>query len=179
MNKTIIAGLLTSSLVFGIPAHATGKWSVHLDAGVSKYDDDKQLNLSDDSDSALSAGIGYNFSDKLSLELSYNDFGAVVVNRTDLEFSSISLAVIGGVPLNNKLTLTGKLGIERLKGESNVSINNAFVNFGFNVEETSTKGFAGVGLNYAINDTLSIRSNLDLHDSADIKVLSAGVKYTY
>jgi len=175
MKKTLFTGLLSAGLLLSTQVQA-GTWSIHGNIGTTNFDDD-ELVLNDDSDTFTSAGLAYNLSDSFSIEAAYNDFGAAGVDGNSLDFSSISLATIGSLPISENWNLTGKLGVERLESESNINL--GFLGVNFNVEEKSTKAFAGIGLDYSFNDVLTIRTNLDFHDSADIKVLTAGIKYNF
>lgn len=179
MKHFVMIGLMSTGLLLGAQAQAAGKWYVHASAGAVKYSEDDEVVLDDDSDTAFSAGFGYQLGENSAVELAYNDFGAAVTGGTDLEFSSISVAWVGGVPLSDNLTLIGKLGVERLKGEANLRVDNPFVSFNFNVEDDSTEAFAGLGLDYAFNDSVSLRAGVDLHDGADINVLQAGLKVRF
>lgn len=179
MKKTLLAGLFSVSLLGATSVSATSNWSIHFNAGISQYDEDDNIMLDDDSDTTFSAGLAYALSDSLSIEAAYNDFGAAVVRDIDLDFSSISLALIGKQPLSEKWALTGKIGVERLEGESSFNIDTTFFSANFSIEEEATEAFAGIGLDYRLNPSITLRSNLDFHDSGDIIVLTSGLKYSF
>lgn len=179
MKKTLLAGLFSVGLLSAASTSAASNWSIHFNAGISQYDEDDGIMLDDDSDTAFSAGLAYELNDSLSIEAAYNDFGAAVVRGIDLDFSSISLALIGKQPLSEKFALTGKIGVERLEGESSFNIDTTFFSANFSIEEEETEAFAGIGLDYAFNPSITLRSNLDFHDSGDIIVFSSGLKYNF
>lgn len=117
--------------------------------GQSQYD---TVQISDDTDTALALGLGVDLSPNLGLELSYNDFGQVGINNTDIDVTGFAGAVVGRVPVGASLDLYGKIGFDIWEADAS------------NASTDGNDLFFGLGINYALSQSAALRLEYNRHD---------------
>jgi OOP family OmpA-OmpF porin len=140
MHKRILfAGLLLSAaLPLAAQADNEHGWYGAMSLGVSSYgnsqDDEDNLRSElnsegiqadvhvDDNPGAVGIGLGYHFGDTFALEASYIDLGDATAHihafspgdfnlREHLDASGVTLDAIGLIPVSERVSLFGKLGV--------------------------------------------------------------------
>jgi len=98
-------------------------------------------------DLSLSILGGYALNDILSVELAWQDYGSSEVKNSNDEVSAdaILVSLVGNMPLGNDVAVFGQLGI----GSWNYSWGN--------VDESDTDVFLGVGIEYWVSGSASLR----------------------
>ncbi len=124
---------------------------------------------------------------KVLLELGYTDFGDFDFNGTwntvpDVgtdEANAISASIGYSHPINNKVSVIGKLGVSHWKAEVNEV-------FGGTPESSSASGndlMLGLGLNYKLNNTWGLRLEWERHqdvwDTDDADAIALKVIYNF
>lgn len=99
----------------------------------------------DGKDTAWKIFGGYQFSRHFAAELGYTDLGEVNLSAgpftETLELNAIELVAVGMLPVADRFSLFGKLGVYRGEVEDNT-------NFGFSAKETNTGLTFGFGARY-------------------------------
>lgn len=117
----------------------------------------------------LKAAVGWQFSPFVGVELSYNDFGQFpgpTPAFTDFDMTGVSAAVIGTLPVSERLALYAKAG------QVWWSTDSSFFFFGRNagVNESGTLSFSeadvllGVGASYELSDQLELELEYNYHE---------------
>jgi OOP family OmpA-OmpF porin len=123
---------------------------------------------------------GYNFNPNFALEGSYFDLGSFDFNASLLpaatqrgEASSLrgfALDLVGTVPLRDRLSGFARLGVNNAKVKQSFSGNTT----GTGLSNRSDRGWNekyGIGLRYAMSDTLSLRAELERYHIEDNRIL--------
>ena len=177
---SLVSGLLLTTLFAGT---ATAQSNAYVFGAIGNANSDVALgglNRVDDDNSSYKLGAGYAFRPNLSLEFAYQDFDRhsgetdcppgfaclviPVAARADL--TGVSLAVVGSVPLSDKFSAYGKLGIFSWDVE--------FEGFSSPFDDSGEDLLYGVGLRWSVDERWKVfaeyeRVELDL-DTALIGV---------
>lgn len=181
---SLVAGVLLTTMLSGTAA-AQGKFHVFGALGNASSDVALGgLNHVDDDSNSLKLGAGYAFTTNVSVELAYQDFNRhdgetdcppgfaclVIPVSARADLTGVSLAVVGDVPLTDRLSGYGKIGFFSwdVKFEG---ISSAF-------DDSGEDLLYGAGLKWRIDDRWKVfaeyeRIELDL-DTAQI-----GVSYDF
>ena len=118
-------------------------------------------------------GIGYSFTPTLSAELSYHQFGdSTLVDvasgiSVTAGVSSFTAAVVGNYPINEQVSLLGKIGFARNKTDLTASLGNVSAS----ASSSKTSLYYALGGEYNINEKYAIRAQYedfgDIDDSTD------------
>lgn len=148
-----------------------------------------------DRDTAFKLYGGYQLTPHLAVEGGYFDLGKFGYTahtaplgslRGDMRVRGLNLDLVGTVPLTDRLSLLGRVGVnharvnDRFAGTGSVSV----------ARTTASKSEAnakfGVGVNYAFNDALSMRLEFERYrvndaigNKGDIDTLSVGLVYRF
>ena len=128
------------------------------------------ISITDQTDNGSKFFGGYRFNRNIALEAGYHDLGR---SRWDITASnpagtgagkaritSWSLSLVGSMPINDKLSVLGKIGMNRWKVESTFPINaGALVDQSF--AHTSRGLLLGIGGQYDFNERLSVRAEYE------------------
>lgn len=141
----------------------------------------------DDSDTAFRVLGGYQFNKYLGAELGYADLGKATISgagiSASVEAKAWDLVAVGRVPLADKFSLFGKLGMYR--ADSDLSSNTALIPAS---SDSNTDVTYGLGAQYDFNKNLGVRAEWQQYkkvggDSTggegDVDVMSLGVVYRF
>ena len=135
----------------------------------------------DDSD-GFSLGFGYKLSSTYSWELTYRDLGTV---KEDYEyesyrssFTNIEFSVTGALPISEKVSAYGRLGMSKLKVELKELV------YGESDSETVSKNRAviGVGIRGTLSENTGIRFEYTRHakwNDLSLSTLSLGLDWSF
>ncbi len=210
MKKIIASTLIAASTIVVSPSVFAGDWYMAGSIGQSdfkggKSDIDNALTSAgvtglssrlDDKDTAYKLQVGYRFTPNLAVEGGYVDLGKLKymasftggTGRAEIKATGWNLAVVGSLPLGQDFSLFGKLGMIDAKVEANVFATGAGGAASAGVSDTSWKGHWGFGLDYAVNQKMAIRAEIErfskLGDNnttgeGDVDLLSLGVVFKF
>ena len=181
---SLVSGLLLATLFAGT---ATAQSNAYVFGAIGNTDSDIALgglNRVDDDNSSYKLGAGYTFTPHLSLEIAYQDFDRhsgetdcppgfaclviPVAARADL--TGVSLAVVGSVPLLDKLSAYGKLGILRWDVK--------FEGFSSAFDDSGEDLLYGAGLKWSIDDRWNVFAEYEGVD-LDADTLQVGVSFHF
>lgn len=184
MKKQLLAVLIGASTLAAVPAMAAGQMYAGLWLGQSKVDLDVDLPpgiSEDDTDTFLSIGGGYKFSENAAVEVAYNDFGEWSASgggaKATVEATSISVAAVGSYPLDGGFSILGKIGLEMWDAEGGGAFSGE--------DEDGTDIFFGFGGGYDLTEAVSARLEYQLHsfeaggEDADIDVFNLGFTFNF
>jgi len=184
LKKRFLSIVLTICCLYGVCGVSyAGQWSAGVLVGQSSVDDLEDACFGtctvDDSDTALGINVAYNFSDAWGVELGYMDFGSFGVDGTftslmidyqvEADGSVVYLAGTGTLDLNDKWSLTGRLGI----GSLEVDASSSLVSFSEREEEL----FIGVSADYLVTDSFNLGLRLDNVD--DVTAISLAGQFRF
>lgn len=152
MKKIAFAVLLSA---LAAPAFAEGMY-----AGVNLGQSDA------DGFSANSFSIlgGYTIDKTLAAEVAYVDLGS----DSSVDVSALSVSAVGSYPINDQVSVLGRLGIASTKVEVSVP--------GFSGSESKTALTYGIGGQYNVSSTVGVRVGYDIYkaEGDDVSNLSIG-----
>ncbi|HSC68997.1 MAG TPA: porin family protein [Cellvibrio sp.] len=193
MKKQLLAAALLTSVT--VPAMASDFYLV-ADLGKAELDIQVEDGYSK-SDTAFSLGGGYKFNETFALEVVYRDLlgfntqqtddledGDYLNIKSDTSVTSIQASVVAQFPLNEAFALYGRLGAGSIKLETDYVFDAVVFgerDSGSNtVSNSKTKVVIGVGVKYALNESVALRAEYNQYDKwEDIKISSATVGLTY
>lgn len=119
----------------------------------------------DDTDTAYSLGLGYQFNQNFGLEANYVDFGSVKASGTvlglpftaDVSTTAFQLAVTGALPVSESFAVTGKIGA----AHASVDMSGALGGVAAATSANSNDLTYGIGVRYNINKTMAIRAQYE------------------
>jgi len=191
MKKTLLALLAVigvSANSATLSAETSTGWYVGANLGFSRTTLDREpregLIEDDKSDLSWSLRAGYRFHQNWAVEAGYTDLGESRYHFPDepqgtLKFKTLHLSAIGILPLTERLSVFGKLGVAYLQSDDS------------GVDRSSdTVPHAGLGLSYALTKTIDLRTDYDYFGRAQLgegsisakttsQVLSVGVDYRF
>lgn len=137
----------------------------------------------DDKDTAWKILGGYQFNRNLALEFGYIDLGEVSASgpggSASIESSAFELVALGILPLADKFSVYGKVGLYR--GETDATAP------GISLSESNTDLTFGIGVRYDITRNLGIRGEWQKYQDvgggeigeADVDVISVGIIWRF
>lgn len=185
----------TEGLYFGLNI---GQASYDVSLSDAALLDDGSLSSAslDDSDTSLSLTVGYQMTPNFSIEGGYIDLGefsfdatsngsgwlypAGPVNAT-IETTGLFFDVKGQVPLTEKISLYGKLGL--LKWDADVNVSISLGSGSESIDDTDT--FIGMGGSVILSQdeasTIALNVDYTLYelDDLDVDVFSVGIQIGY
>lgn len=196
--KKILFALITSATALGGISAAHAADDVGPYAGVGLVSTKHNYNLSNDtsngdrSSTEWSGKIygGYNLNKNLAVEGGYTDFGSTDYNYSvgaanghiDSKSHSFYLAGKGSVPINQQLSVFGKLGVAYNKNEVHGTGLAAPYAAGDN---NRTNLYASVGGEYALNEKVSVSLEYEHYGKNDVDqgrkkgAVSLGARYNF
>lgn len=157
--KKIIA---LAALAF-IAAHASAAdktWYIGGDIGSTQFkaDGDKERKT------GFGATLGYSLNENVAFELQARRLGKATFNETisnvnytsTFKVNSLSVSVLGIVPLNNEFSLFGRLGYARNTLDLSIKPSNASASI--TADGHKNKALFGFGADYKIDKNLSLRA---------------------
>ena len=201
-SKTLIAiGLLSAVSV----SYASQGFYIGANIGQASYDttlsdfdslQDGSLFAAslDDSDTSISLTFGYQLNPNLALEGGFIDLGELVVSATSngggtlyaagpvtakISADGLFFDVKGLLPLNEKFSLYGKLGL--LKWSEDAVLSD--VTGSLSGDDDGTDIFFGVGASFNITNSIALNADFSRYqideDSTDVDVLSLGIQFGF
>ena len=170
--KNIRIGLIAlTSSIFVLPTHAAGNW--YLGGAVTQTFVDE--NGIDDDDTGGKVFGGYRFNDYFAVEASYYDFGKLDEGVNQLDIDGGSLSIIGSIPVAERFSIFGKVGIHDWDVEVSGPVTSRFS------DDSDTDAFYGIGVEYALSDLWDIRGEFERYevDDFDLDVVSIGVSFNF
>ena len=179
-NKAAAVAVLITGIAAAAPAMAAGEWYAGGALGQA-YIDENIDGVEIDADStAFRVFGGYAFSDYFALEASYLDFGTfkdtVDVSGVPVDVSAttdgFSLAVLGSLPMSERLSLRGKAGVFFSDGRSTVA--------GVRENDPSDESaFVGAGLGYDLSERAGVFLDVEYYDLDDAEPLLASLGFAF
>ena len=175
------AAVLPVVLLASLPAHADGNWFVGGSIGSSTIDDTIETIPVDTDSTSIRLYGGYEFNKHFAIEFGYLDFGefteSLQIDGSPVELSAeadgFTLSVVGTLPLSDRFSLHGTVGSFFWDGDTSFN--------GIADDPGDTNLFLGVGANFSLTTSLSIRAefaNYELEET-DAQVLSLGLAYRF
>ncbi len=138
---------------------------------------------------------GYEINPNISIEAGYFDLGEFQFNhitvpdgllKTNMRVRGINLDVVGHLPLSEKLSAFARLGVTYALTQDTFSGTGAASGLGGKLSDRDTFPKAGIGLQYALNDSWALRLEGERYrisnaitDHNDIDLFSVGVVYKF
>lgn len=174
VNRLSLAfGVLLTTLL-AVPANAQS--NAYIFAAIGNTNADASfglLNRLDDDGSSFKLGAGYAFTSNIAVEVAFQDFGShdgetdcppgfaclVIPVSARADLTGTSLAVVGTVPISDKFSAYGKIGL--------ISWDVEFEGFSSAFDTSGEDLLYGVGLKWSVNDRWKVfaayeRAELDL-----------------
>ena len=140
----------------------------------------------DGKDSAWKIFGGYQVNRNFAIELGYTDLGEATVNvsgpggnlNASVESSAWELVGIGSLPVANRFSVYGKLGLYRGEVEGRGAGTVLGVPVNFNEDDSGTDLTFGIGAKFDLTRNLALRGEWQRYNDfsgADIDVLSVGL----
>lgn len=140
----------------------------------------------DDKDTAWRILGGYQFNRHFALEFGYTDLGEVSASgpggSVKIETTAFELVGVGSMPLMDKFSIYGKIGLYRAEAEASVNLP------GFASEkEDNTDLTFGIGVRYDFTRNLGVRAEWQKYQDVgggnigkdDVDVISIGVIWRF
>jgi OOP family OmpA-OmpF porin len=181
MKKIIIAALLSVLIAAPALADNTGRFYVAGDLGTASYSNMSPF----PNPGVFRIAGGYHFSPMLAAELGYSVFGDSTVSdplgSIKLSASSLQIAAVGSLPLNEQFDLIGKIGLasnsEKFTGSGSYA-------GGASYSESDL--LIGLGAQFNVNSRVSVRLLYDSYGKFDnypdpmkATSISLGVAYNF
>ncbi|MCJ8303167.1 outer membrane beta-barrel protein [Shewanella sp.] len=188
MKKSLLAIALMSVFSYANAADVDNTWYIGAGAGQSNFEgvDVTGDYLSDDSDLAWNAIVGYQLNRYFAVEAGWQDLGTLddahmrTDNGQNIEVDGFTLGLVGTLPLNEKWFLTGEAGAYQYHIAHQMNADQY-------VSATDTAAYFGAGVGYNITDSLAISAKyrrfagIDETDwnTANMDAQTVGIQMTY
>ncbi|BAJ03861.1 outer membrane beta-barrel protein [Shewanella violacea] len=188
MKKTLLAIALMSTFSYANAADVDNTWYVGAGLGQANYEAVNVTGdyLSDDSDLAWNALVGYQLNKYFAVEAGWQDLGTLddahmrTDNGQNIEVDGFTLGLVGTLPLNEKWFLTGEAGAYQYHIAHQMTADHY-------VSATDTAAYFGAGVGYNITDSLAISAKYRRFagidetewNTADMDAQTVGVQMTY
>jgi len=156
-------------MVFALvnPAQANER-GVYLGLGgglsrLSPETNDSPLTLDDNLSTALGVFVGYDLTDRISVELGYTDLGSAGLSAgEDIGYSALSAGAVayvfgdpGGVAARDAVATYLRLGVSSIDNQADIQL----------AEENNTSIWAGVGVEWPLLERIGVRGEIASFDS--------------
>lgn len=167
MNKPLLtSSILTLALLSTHTFAADAGFGVFGAVGQAKHELKADNNGIDDSDTSFTLGGEYRFNSNFSVDVRYDNFGAMNYRYAD-DFSSVDIdyamtsfssSVKGILPLSEQFSLFAKVGISRWDIDVDLSATQDNINYSYSesFSDSGTDFHYGFGGQFAINNNLVI-----------------------
>ena len=137
----------------------------------------------DEKDTAWKLFGGYRFNPNFALEGTYVDYGSIKANGQTFgvpfsisgDASAFGLAAVGILPLANRVSVFGKLGLLRTE----IDVTASGVGGAGSESESDTGLHIGIGVMFDIGQNFSVRAEWERNDEAEIDMMSIGVQFRF
>lgn len=165
LSKKWALGLLACTAIVG--AQAQSQTQVQALTGVYVGGNVGSTSITDyGSKVGFGAYAGYNINENFAIEVGAQNLGTFKVGSIDVKTSAYNASVLGGVAIDPKFSVFGRLGYGSLKAA--VSGDQATIN----------SSLYGVGARYQFDKNIAIRTEYTRYAS-DTGVFSLGVQYAF
>ncbi len=121
--------------------------------------------------------LGYQFNDNFAVEGGYLDLGKAKYNASysggtatgTIKSGGVDVAAVAILPLNDKVSLFGKLGVVDAKTKLNLSADGSAAAMDGKTSKTHLSPLVGVGASYQLTQALFLRADLDEATNLGIK----------
>jgi len=179
-RKFVVAVLMigSSQFVMAQGLYALGTLGITIPASSVKSDLDKVmtavgvrgLSSSMSNGTSMGGGLGYALSESFSVEGSYLNTGKMTYSATGTgvkvsagtTVTAMQVALLGITPVNDKVSLFGKLGYSWTTAKTSGTVNSTAIPS--TSTESSSAGY-GVGALYKLTDQLSLRASYEVFAS--------------
>lgn len=150
---------------------------------------------SDQSGTGFKAYAGYAFTPNFAIEAGYFDLGKFTTDstvsppgtvRTELKFKGINVDVVGSLPLGDRFSLFGRVGVIRTEQDISVSSTGSIVTTQPSLSYDKTSWKAGVGVDYVLTGGLGLRAEAEVYrvpdgpdETANVGMFSIGLLYRF
>jgi OOP family OmpA-OmpF porin len=194
ISRTLASLGITAALALPTAALAEGPY-VFVGAGKTKTDVQHSAvypgftGSIDDSDTGWKLGAGYRFHRNVAVELSYADLGEAKGSGTvgaqsltgTVEASAIAISAVGILPINDAVSLTGRLGMASWDSEAKGTLGSTAVSD----KDSGTDPVFGIGARYSFSKNVAARvewdryADIDDEGPSDVDLLSVGVVFQF
>ncbi len=170
LKKLALGLVAVSAITVAAPTFAEG---FYIGAGVSQAFVDEDGFDEDDTGGKIFGG--YNFNDYFGIEGSYFDLGDISDSGSSAAIDGVSLAVIGKVPVSTNFSIFGKVGGHEWDADTAGGV------AGQVSSNSGNDVFYGVGLDYSINQVISLRGEVERYevDDLDVDVATLGISFNF
>lgn len=146
----------------------------------------------DDTDTGWKAFAGYRVMKYLAVEGAYTNFGEATANttitapsigvvNTKLETEAWTISALGILPLGDKFSLFGRLGVNFWNADISATGTGSGGVLTMSESDDGTDWVYGAGAAYSITTNLSVRGEWERYafDDGDVDLLSAGVSWNF
>lgn len=142
------------------------------------------------SDNGYALGAGYGFGDIYAVELGYRDIFSSSVDEIyeDYEYkessdvSALQISLLAQYPLNEKVSVFGRLGVGRIDIDSSTYENSWGEISRESSSDSKTKALFGIGARYAITEKVGVRAEYSRFakiEDTTLSSLSLAVDYHF
>lgn len=181
MKNTLALALLAAASL-PLAAHAEGSY---VGAGVGRSEHKVAINsfgTYKDNDVAVKVFTGYNFDKNFGIEAGYADLGKIDLGDTGMNVKGRSFYAAGTatLPLGEKFSLTGKLGIAKNRARLNLKSGD--------IKDTKTDALLSVSAAYEVTKNLAAFVEIENYGnmaqpagggSLKVKVISTGMRFSF
>jgi len=174
--------IISTLLLLPLAAHADGGFFMGASIGTADLNDDFDGLAIDTDSTAYRLTVGWRFNENFAIEGGYHNFGdfeqQIDINGNpasiNLSADGFTLGIAGALPLSDKFSLTGRLGMFFWDGDAEIN----------NVSQATPEDsnlYFGAGANYALTERLALTgdwSRYDLEDTTS-SVFSVGFQYGF
>ena len=200
LGRLLFAGLLGAAMAASSPAalaQAPGDMGWYVGGALAQAEvelDCTGTTACDDSDSSWKIFAGYQFNRNFAVELGYGDLGQVTASTPSIgiippanvaiESTVWELVAVGMLPLAERFSLFGKLGLYR--ADTDIEVN--FVGLGSVTDSDSNTDLTfGIGVRFDVTPRLGVRLEWQRYsgvaaadfDEGDVDVMSLGVAWRF
>lgn len=149
----------------------------------------------DDSDTGYKLYGGYQFNQHVSLEGGYFDLGEFNFNAStiplgnfagNIKLRGINVDLVGFLPVTEKLSAFGRIGVNYAEAKDTFSGSGAVVIVEPHPSEKAANVKAGLGLQYAFNESVAMRFEAERYriddaigNKGDVDMISVGIVYSF
>ena len=174
-----VAGLLASNIAWADGPYLIAGIGIASAASSVKTDFDAALVAVDargvtstlSGGTSLAGGVGYSFGDSFAVEGAYFNSGTLTHSATgtnlsssvstDIKVTAMQLAAIGNFPINEKVSLFGKLGYSWATTDATIRVSTVTVSVS---DKKNSAGYGG-GAIYKVSDQFSVRAGWEVYAS--------------
>ncbi|MBX2867591.1 MAG: outer membrane beta-barrel protein [Acidiferrobacterales bacterium] len=169
-KQVVISLAAISAVAITVPTIAEG---FYIGAGVSQAFIDERGFDEDDTGSKLFGG--YQLNDYLAIEGAYYDFGDINDGSSSTEIDGLSAAIVGKLPVSNHIALFGKVGGHEWDADVTGAASGQISS------DSDSDAFYGLGVEYNISQSISLRAEVERYEveDLDVDVATVGLSFNF